>query len=64
MIKTYKCWNGSENLSKQTSNLLLYLVFFSKYDLYSKADDIPDPEKIKPYYQSLIDKYIPGVLNW
>ena len=36
----------------------------SKFDLYSKADDLPKPEELKDYYQKLIDKYIPGELNW
>ena len=37
---------------------------FSKYDLYSKADKLPIVEDLKDYYQSLIDKYIPGELSW
>lgn len=37
----------------------------SKYDLYTKTDDeLPDVEELKPYYQKLIDQYIPGVLEW
>jgi len=30
---------------------------FNKFDLYSKGDDIPDVEALKPYYQGLLDKY-------
>ncbi|XP_066922206.1 inositol oxygenase-like [Clytia hemisphaerica] len=37
---------------------------FSTFDLYSKAESIPDVKALTPYYQSLIDKYIPGVLKW
>ncbi|XP_039271196.2 inositol oxygenase-like [Styela clava] len=37
---------------------------FNQYDLYTKCPDLPDVEKLKPYYQSLVDKYIPGVLEW
>ncbi|TKR92301.1 hypothetical protein L596_006982 [Steinernema carpocapsae] len=33
-------------------------------DLYSKSETRPDIEKLKPYYQALIDQYIPGVVNW
>lgn len=36
----------------------------SKFDLYTKSTELPDVEKLKPYYQSLIDKYCPGVLKW
>ncbi|CAH0391263.1 unnamed protein product [Bemisia tabaci] len=37
---------------------------FNKYDLYTKGSEIPDIEELMPYYQSLVDKYIPGVLEW
>jgi len=37
---------------------------FNKFDLYTKADTVPDVDKLKPYYQSLVDKYIPGVVSW
>ncbi|XP_049833409.1 inositol oxygenase-like [Schistocerca gregaria] len=37
---------------------------FNKYDLYTKSDETPDIEALKPYYQSLIDKYLPGTLSW
>lgn len=36
----------------------------SKFDLYTKTTEMPDVEKLKPYYQSLIDKYCPGILKW
>jgi inositol oxygenase len=36
----------------------------SRYDLYTKSSKIPDIEALWPYYQSLIDKYIPGILDW
>lgn len=37
---------------------------FSRYDLYTKSEKIPDIEALWPYYQSLIDKYLPGKLNF
>mmetsp|Transcript_22233 Transcript_22233/g.44767 ORF Transcript_22233/g.44767 Transcript_22233/m.44767 type:complete len:294 (+) Transcript_22233:106-987(+) len=38
---------------------------FNKYDLYSKGDDLPDPVRLKPMYQALMDKYgIGGKLKW
>ena len=37
---------------------------FSKYDLYTKSAKVPDIEKLKPYYQGLIDKYLPGVVSF
>ncbi|KZT69979.1 myo-inositol oxygenase [Daedalea quercina L-15889] len=37
---------------------------FNPYDLYSKSDDPVDPVKVKPYYESLIAKYFPEVIEW
>lgn len=34
------------------------------YDLYSKSDEPPNAEKLKPYYQGLIEKYFPPVVEW
>ncbi|XP_043253539.1 inositol oxygenase isoform X2 [Colletes gigas] len=44
--------------------MLKWINEFNKYDLYTKSDDVPDIEKLWPYYEKLIDKYIPGVLEW
>lgn len=35
---------------------------FNQYDLYSKEDKECDIEELKPYYQGLIDKFLPGEL--
>ncbi|KAH9836310.1 myo-inositol oxygenase [Rhodofomes roseus] len=37
---------------------------FNPYDLYSKSDDPVVPEKVKPYYDALIAKYFPEVIEW
>lgn len=40
-------------------------MYCSKYDLYTKTDeDLPDMKELTPYYQALIDQYIPGELEW
>jgi len=34
---------------------------FQRTDLYSKSESVlPDVAALKPYYMSLVDKYIPG----
>lgn len=45
-------------------SMLPWVKKFQKCDLYSKADHIEDVEALRPYYQSLIDKYIPGLVSW
>jgi inositol oxygenase len=37
---------------------------FNQYDLYSKATEKPDVEKLKPFYQELIGEYFPSELKW
>ncbi|XP_062990574.1 inositol oxygenase [Elgaria multicarinata webbii] len=44
--------------------MLPWVKEFNKFDLYTKSEDLPDPQELKPYYQSLIDKYCPGQLSW
>jgi inositol oxygenase len=37
---------------------------FNPYDLYSKSDERPDVEALRPYYETLIAEYFPPVLSW
>lgn len=38
---------------------------FNPYDLYSKSDDVPSVDELKPYYMELINEYFPqGVVEW
>ncbi|KAM3963938.1 inositol oxygenase-like [Aphomia sociella] len=37
---------------------------FNQYDLYTKSAGIPDVEALWPYYESLIEKYMPGLLEF
>jgi len=38
---------------------------FNPYDLYSKSDDVPKVEDLKPYYMELIDEFFPQkVVKW
>ncbi|XP_060533144.1 inositol oxygenase [Cylas formicarius] len=62
-------WHGSgdyEHLTNQEDrdNTLKWVLLFNQYDLYTKGAEIPDIEALWPYYEKLIDKYIPGVLEW
>jgi len=37
---------------------------FNPYDLYSKSDQPVDAEALRPYYERLIAKFFPPVLDW
>lgn len=37
---------------------------FNPYDLYSKSDEPCNPATLRPYYESLIAKFFPSVIEW
>lgn len=47
-------------MNEHDENMLQAVRHFNKYDLYSKADEQYDVEKLKEYYLELIDEYFPG----
>ncbi|XP_026142873.1 inositol oxygenase [Carassius auratus] len=50
--------------NKKDLQMLPWVKEFNKFDLYTKSTELPDVESLRPYYQSLIDKYCPGTLRW
>ncbi|XP_022187214.1 inositol oxygenase [Nilaparvata lugens] len=50
--------------SEKDLEMKKWVLEFNKYDLYTKSTKLPDIESLIPYYQGLIDKYIPGELKW
>lgn len=44
--------------------MLDHVRAFNRYDLYTKSDDPPDVQSLTPFYQELVDRYFPAVLNW
>nr|XP_022908625.1 inositol oxygenase [Onthophagus taurus] len=49
---------------KDDEEMKKWVLLFNQYDLYTKSETIPDIHRLWPYYQELINKYIPGVLKW
>ncbi|GKZ36007.1 hypothetical protein AbraIFM66950_006880, partial [Aspergillus brasiliensis] len=49
-----------ELMNEHDKKMLAAVRAFNPYDLYSKSDSVPDPEKLKPYYLELIDEYFPN----
>ena len=44
--------------------MLPWVKKFNPYDLYSKSPVRPVWEELRPYYTSVIEKYLPGKLAW
>ena len=44
--------------------MLEYVKLFNPYDLYSKSDDPPDVEQLRPFYEALIAEFFPTKIAW
>lgn len=44
--------------------MLTWVRKFNPYDLYSKSPSTPDWPSLRPYYERLIEKYLPAELNF
>jgi inositol oxygenase len=51
-------------LDARDREMLSWVQKFNPYDLYSKSPVRPNWDELRPYYTALIDKYLPGKLNW
>jgi len=52
-------------MSSEDREIMEWVNMFNRGDLYSKREDLPDVETLKPHYVNLINKYFPSkVLNW
>ncbi|XP_068623934.1 inositol oxygenase-like isoform X2 [Battus philenor] len=51
-------------ITEKDNHIKEAVLKFNQYDLYTKSAGVPDIEALWPYYEKLIDKYIPGVLEW
>lgn len=51
-------------LDDHDREMLKWVKLFNPYDLYSKSPEPPDWKKLRPYYEELIGKYLPGTLKF
>jgi inositol oxygenase len=51
-------------MSKHDREMFKWVDKFNPYDLYSKVPVPPDAKALKPYYEDLVAKYLPNVLNF
>lgn len=51
-------------LDDHDRDMLKWVKLFNPYDLYSKNPTPPDWNKLRPYYQDLANKYLPGKLKF
>ena len=51
-------------MNEQDRKMFLWVRKFNPYDLYSKGEEKPSVEKLRPFYDELITEYFPGKINW
>jgi inositol oxygenase len=51
-------------MNKRDEEMFEWVRKFNPFDLYSKSDSKPDPEKLGPYYKELIAEYFPEKIRW
>ncbi|MCP9761755.1 inositol oxygenase [Lacihabitans soyangensis] len=51
-------------MSKHDHEMFKWVDKFNPYDLYSKVPVPPDAKTLRPYYEDLVAKYLPNVLNF
>lgn len=50
--------------NEKDHRMLPWIKEFNRFDLYTKSDELPDIDALMPYYQSLCDKYLPGLIKF
>jgi inositol oxygenase len=51
-------------LDEHDRDMLKWVKLFNPYDLYSKNPVPPDWAKLKPYYEGLVNQYLPATLKF
>ena len=51
-------------MDEHDHKMLEYVKLFNPYDLYSKSDDPPDVEQLRPFYEALIAEFFPTKIAW
>lgn len=51
-------------MNEQDRQMFKWVKKFNPYDLYSKGEEKPRIDELRPFYQDLIAEYFPGTLRW
>lgn len=54
----------SHLMTAHDHELFKSVALFNPYDLYSKSPVVPDWNKLRPYYEDLVAKYLPATLKF
>ncbi|OUU88342.1 MAG: inositol oxygenase [Verrucomicrobiaceae bacterium TMED76] len=51
-------------MSQHDIEMFSWVRAFNPYDLYTKSEERVDVKALKPFYNDLIDEFLPGKLSW
>jgi inositol oxygenase len=51
-------------MSQHDIEMFSWVRAFNPYDLYTKSEERVDVKVLKPFYNDLIDEFLPGKLSW
>ena len=51
-------------MNDQDRKMFEWVRAFNPYDLYTKSHTKPDVKELRPFYEDLINEYLPGKLSW
>ena len=51
-------------MNDKDAAMLEWVKRFNPYDLYSKGQDKPNLQELKPYYDGLFGEFLPEKLDW
>ena len=51
-------------MDDQDREMFQWVRTFNPYDLYSKDENPPPVDELRPFYEELVEEYLPGRLSW
>ena len=51
-------------MNERDKEMFRWVRKFNRFDLYSKSDEPPDVEALRPYYEDLIAEFFPAAIQW
>lgn len=51
-------------MNDHDQKLFYWVNEFNQYDLYSKSHERPDAKALRPYYNELVNEFLPERINW
>ncbi|MEC8906789.1 MAG: inositol oxygenase family protein, partial [Verrucomicrobiota bacterium] len=54
----------NELMNDHDRQMFEWVRAFNPYDLYTKSEERVDVESLRPFYDDLINEYLPGKLSW